>query len=105
MPTDKIRALDMRLIDDLFGMGGGYVLDFSDRTFAEFFSDELDIDIDHPEFSVEGTSKAKRLRYFLRTSDSSTRVRVLKHYGSTVVLNNEGSVLRRKYQTPSPNSI
>jgi hypothetical protein len=32
MPTDKIRALDMRLIDDLFGMGGGYVLDFSDRT-------------------------------------------------------------------------
>jgi len=45
MPTDKIRALDIRLIDDLFGMGGGYVLDFSDRTFAEFFSDELDIDM------------------------------------------------------------
>ena len=78
MPTDKIRALDMRLIDDLFGMGGGYVLDFSDRTFAEFFSDELDIDIDHPKFSAEGTSKAKRLRYFLKTSDSSTRVHVLK---------------------------
>lgn len=78
MPTDKIRALDMRLIDDLFGMGGGYVLDFSDRTFAEFFSDELDIDIDHPKFSAEGTSKAKRLRCFLRASDSLTRVRVLK---------------------------
>jgi hypothetical protein len=59
-------------------MGGGYVLDFSDRTFAEFFCDELEIDIDDPKFSVEGTSKAKRLRYFLRTSDSSTRVRVLK---------------------------
>jgi hypothetical protein len=29
-------------------MGGGYVLAFSDRTFAGFFSDELDIDIDHP---------------------------------------------------------
>ena len=78
MPIEKIRALDMRLIDDLFSMGGGYVLDFSDRTFAEFFSDELDIDIDHPKFNVEGTSKAKRLRCFLRTSDSSTRVRVLK---------------------------
>ena len=78
MPTDKIRALDMRLIDDLFGIGGGYVLDFSDRTSAEFFSDELDIDIDNPKFSAEGTSKAKRLRCFLRTSDSSTRVRVLK---------------------------
>jgi hypothetical protein len=78
MSADKIRALDMRLIDELFGMGGGYVLDFSDRTFAEFFCDELEIDIDDPNFSVEGTSKAKRLRYFLRTSDSSTRVRVLK---------------------------
>jgi hypothetical protein len=78
MPADKIRALDMRLIDELFGMGGGYVLDFSDRTFAEFFCDELEIDIDDPKFSVEGTSKAKRLRYFLKTSDSSTRVRVLK---------------------------
>lgn len=78
MPTDKIRAMDMRLIDDLFGMGGGYVLDFTDRTFAEFFSDELSIDIDDPKFQTEGTSKAKRLRYFLRTSDSSTRVRVLR---------------------------
>jgi len=105
MPTDKIRALDMRLIDDLFGIGGGYVLDFSDRTSAEFFSDELDIDIDNPKFSAEGTSKAKRLRYFLRTSDSSTRVRVLKALWDYLVLNNEGSVLRRKYQTLSPNSI
>ena len=58
MPTDKIRALDMRLIDDLFGMGGGYVLDFSDRTFADFFSDELDIDIDHP--SSAPRARAKR---------------------------------------------
>jgi hypothetical protein len=36
----------MRLIDDLFGMGGGYVLDFNDRTFAEFFRDDLNINID-----------------------------------------------------------
>src|ERR1700686_3868608 len=77
MPADRIRALDMRLIDDLFGMGGGYVLDFSDRTFSEFFWDELEIDIDDPKFKVEGTSKAKRLRCFLRISDSATRVRVL----------------------------
>ena len=49
MPTDKIRALDMRLIDDLFGMGGGYVLDFSDRTFAEFFSETMKaLKIDSP---------------------------------------------------------
>jgi hypothetical protein len=64
--VSPIRAIDMRLIDDLFDMGGGYVLDFSDRTFGEFFNDELNIDIDESRYSTEGTSKAKRLRYFRR---------------------------------------
>jgi hypothetical protein len=67
----------MRLIDDLFGMGGGYVLDFSDRTFAAFFSEELNINIDEPRYSAEGTSKAKRLRYFLQGSEPPMRVRLL----------------------------
>jgi hypothetical protein len=73
----SIRTIDMRLIDDLFGMGGGYVLDFSDRTFAAFFAEELHINIDEPRYSAEGTSKAKRLRYFLKTCDPSIRTRTL----------------------------
>ncbi|NUM55090.1 MAG: restriction endonuclease [Candidatus Hydrogenedentes bacterium] len=72
-----IRPLDMRLIADLFGMGGGYVLDFSDRTFAEFFVDELNVDIDDAKFEVEGTSKAKRLRFFLKSCDPQLRIRTL----------------------------
>lgn len=76
MPT-KIRAIDLRLIDDLFEMGGGYVLDFSNRTFAEFFADELGVDIDSPQYEAEGTSKAKRLRLFLRICDDSLRIRTL----------------------------
>lgn len=67
----------MRLIADLFGMGGGYVLDFSDRTFAEFFVDELNVDIDDAKFEVEGTSKAKRLRFFLKSCDPQLRIRTL----------------------------
>jgi len=66
----------MSLIDDLFGMGGGYVLDFSDKTYSVFFS-EIGIDIDAPRFSVEGTSKAKRLRYLLRSSQPTVSVKVL----------------------------
>ena len=31
----KIRLGDMRIIDEALGMGGGYVLDFSDRTFSQ----------------------------------------------------------------------
>lgn len=37
----KIKAVDMRLLEDAFAIGGGYVLDFSNRTFAEFFSSEV----------------------------------------------------------------
>jgi hypothetical protein len=76
-PATTIRTIDMRLIDDLFGMGGGYVLEFSDRTFTLFFSEELGINIDEPRFAAEGTSKAKRLRYFLNTCDPIIRVRTL----------------------------
>ncbi len=67
----------MRLIDDLFEMGGGYVLNFSNKTFAEFFDDELGINIDDSRYDVEGTSKAKRLRFFLKTSDPKVRIKTL----------------------------
>ena len=63
----------MQLIDDLFQMGGGYVLYFSDRTFVEFSADELGVDIYSPGCDVEGGSKAKRLRYFLKTSALEAR--------------------------------
>ena len=72
-----IRSIDMRLIDDLFEMGSGYVLDFTNQTFAEFFEDELGIDIDDPRYDAEGTSKAKRLRFFLKGTNQDVRVRTL----------------------------
>ena len=78
MPAAKLRATELRLIDDLFDMGGGYVLDFSNQTFAEFFADELGVDIDHPRWETHGTSKAKRLRFFLRSSPASTVLKTLQ---------------------------
>ena len=73
----KIRSIDMRLIDDLFEMGGGYVLNFNNKTFAEFFNEELGINIDDSRYDVEGTSKAKRLRFFLKTCDPQVRIQTL----------------------------
>jgi hypothetical protein len=61
----------------LFEMGGGYVLDFTDRTFSEFFAEELGARIDDARYRVEGTSKAKRLRFFLKTCDSGLLLRAL----------------------------
>lgn len=78
MLSGKLRAIDLRLIDDLFAMGGGYVLEFSNQTFAEFFSDELGINIYDPRWELHGTSKAKRLRYFLRSSTAPTVLKTLQ---------------------------
>lgn len=73
----NIRSLDMMVLDDVLEMHGGYVLNFSDRTFGNFFAEELEINIDDPKYSVEGSSKAKRLRYFLQNEDKATVVRAL----------------------------
>lgn len=74
----NIRALDMQLMDDLFEMGGGYVLDFSDRTMASFFAEELNVDIDDPVYQENGTSKAKRLRCYLNKVDLATSIKTLQ---------------------------
>ena len=59
-------------------MGGGYVLDFSDRTFGQFFAQELNCDIDDPAYAENGRSKGKRLRCFLQKVDAPTVVLTLK---------------------------
>ncbi|ATB43861.1 hypothetical protein CYFUS_009342 [Cystobacter fuscus] len=73
----NIRPIDLLLLDSIFDMNSGYVLNFSDRTMAQFFAEELNINIDDPAYRKEGTSKAKRLRYFLKTADAPTAVRTL----------------------------
>lgn len=73
-----IRQIDFLLLDDLFEMGGGYVLNFSNRTFADFFAQELNIDIYDAEYAINGESKAKRLKSLLKASSTPTTIKVLK---------------------------
>ena len=65
-------------LDEIFEMGSGYVLNFSDRTFAQFFVEELNVDINAPVYAKNGSSKAKRLRCYLQTVDKPTIIRTLK---------------------------
>ena len=67
----------MPLLDDLFAMHSGYVLSFSDRTFTQFFADELNVDINDSAYSKNGTSKGKRLKCFLQTVDKTSVVKTL----------------------------
>ncbi len=67
-------------MDDLvdFIRGRGYVLDFSDASFADFFASELDVDIDDPVYAQNGGSKGRRLRAFLQQVDDATAVTTLR---------------------------
>ena len=73
-----LKHSEMRVLDDAFGMHGGYVLDFSDRTFAEFFDDEFGINIYDERYAFNGSSKAKRMRAFVKVEDDYAVSRVLR---------------------------
>lgn len=72
----EITAFERRKLEKVLGMGNGYVLDFSDRTYAEFFLD-FRVDIDAPEFQVGGSSKAKRMRTFWQVAPNHRVGKVL----------------------------
>ena len=59
-----LNMADRQNLEKLLGMAGGYVLDFSDRTFQEFVFEAVDVDIHSERYSVEGNSKGKKLRTF-----------------------------------------
>jgi hypothetical protein len=62
----NLKNTDKQKLEKLFCMDGGYVLDFSNRTFADFFT-TLNIDIYDDKFSIYGGSKANHLRAFWDT--------------------------------------
>ncbi|AUX78690.1 restriction endonuclease [Sinorhizobium fredii] len=73
----ELTTTDMALIDKIFGMYGGYVLDFSNDRFAAFFNRDLKIDIYHDRYAIYGTSKGKHFRAFLEISPNADVVRTL----------------------------
>jgi len=59
--------IDKTKIEKLLGMGSGYVLDFSNRTFAEFVVESTGKDIYDTKYEYASGSKANRLRAFWNT--------------------------------------
>lgn len=54
---------DKRILENALNMHTGYVLNFTDSSFTEFFAG-LEIDINDAKYLVKGESKAKRLKAF-----------------------------------------
>ena len=60
----SLNMRDKRILEKLLEMDSGYVLNFSDRTFGEFILEAVDIEIHSDEYTIHGSSKAKKLRAF-----------------------------------------
>lgn len=65
----NLTTKDKIYLEKLFQMGGGYVLDFSDRTMGEFFRDNLNIEIYQEAYNYASGSKANYMRGFWNTAN------------------------------------
>jgi hypothetical protein len=56
----RLKTTETNTLDEAFSsfQGAGYVLDFSDRTFAAYFDEEFGIDIDDQRYQINGHPKA-----------------------------------------------
>lgn len=59
-----LTMIEKRELELAFGMRSGYVLNFSNRTFAEFFFGSFGIDIYDTKYDYGSGSKANRMRAF-----------------------------------------
>lgn len=67
---------EKRYFESLLGMKSGYVLDYSDQTFGEFFN-RYQVDIHGKKYQTYGTSKAKKMRAFWEQESDAKVVKVL----------------------------
>ncbi len=67
-------------LESVLGMEQGYVLNFSDRTFNDFFYETIGVDPEEKSdlFSGRGTSKANRLRAFIERGSPSVVANLLR---------------------------
>lgn len=72
----SLTDVEKRYLEEILGMQGGYVLDYTDATFAEFFKRHK-IDIHSQKYQKYGKSKAKKLRAFWEQEPDLVVARVL----------------------------
>lgn len=60
----SLKSLEKRQLEDLLGSASGYVLDFTNASFEDFFLDGVAIQIYSKKYSFNGESKGKHLRAF-----------------------------------------
>jgi uncharacterized protein (TIGR02391 family) len=67
----SLSTFDKQILESLFQMGKGYVLDFTDQSMREFFNDDVDINIYDQEYNFSSGSKANRIRGLWTNADDN----------------------------------
>ena len=67
----NLTNVEKRKFEQLLGMNSGYVLDFTNRSFAEFVSDSTGRNIFDRQYDHGSGSKANRLRAFWQKEDNA----------------------------------
>jgi hypothetical protein len=86
-----LKTIEKQPFEELLALASGYVLDFTNATFAAFFREAVEIEIYDPKYAIYGDSKAKRLRAFWETEGDGIVGRILAEL-----------IELWEYKTPSP---
>lgn len=83
---------EKQILEKLFQMRSGYVLNFSDRTMDEFFRDDVNIDIYSKKYLYGSGSKANRLRgLWLKADDKivgKSIAKLLEYIENQILIDN-----------------
>src|SRR6185437_93574 len=74
----NLSNLEKRKFEKLLGMSSGYVLDFSNRTFAEFITDSTGLNIYEARYDHGSGSKANRLRKFWEVEENTVVAKLMQ---------------------------
>lgn len=90
---------EKKRLESFFGMGGGYVLGFSDREFGAFVLEAVGVNIHDAKYTSGGTSKANKLRGFWQLEDDATVARLLRALIDYAELTEDDDVMARAIAT------
>lgn len=71
-----LTEVEKRYLEKILGMEGGYLLDYNDMTFGQFFN-RHSVDIHGTKYQTYGTSKAKKMRAFWESEPDALVGKVL----------------------------
>lgn len=74
----RLPRVDLLTIEELLGMGSGYVMDLSNRELADLVREELGVELENAAYSARGSSKANRLRCLIEAGGPDAVARLLR---------------------------